>query len=1092
MRRLVVSGDTVERLTAAEAWLDALPRDAEVLVLAPSWHAGDEIVRRAAARQGTRLGLVRATPDRLAARLAASELARAGRAPSSSLGLTAVVARIVYELQAEPGGGLSYFGPVASWPGFSHAVARTLDELGMNDVGPEALATLPRGGPDLARIARALDDELARAGLADRSRVYAAALQVATGERPPSPIGMPMLVFDVAVGSAREASLIAALADRAPDTMATAPAGDGEGIARLESALGCARSMALPGGPQSSLASLKQHLFEETTPELRALDDTVHLASWPGETRECVEIARTIQAEAARGVRFDRMAVLLRSPSEYRPHLEEAFHRAGVPAFFARGTTRPEPAGRAFLTLLACAAEGLTARRFAEYLSLAQVPDPNAARAPGLIVADHDLLPLNADSAATPPRVDPYELADAAPLPLDPSSEPIVAGSLRAPWRWERVIVDASVIGGRDRWARRLAGLEEELRLQRKDLVEDDARIAMVDRDLRDLAHLRDFALPIVERLAALPARASWGEWLDRLRELATAALRAPDQVLATLAELAPMAPVGPVGLEEVQHVLAPRLRDLALPPERRRYGSVFVATADAARGLSFDVVFVPGLAEKLFPRKIVEDPILLDHDRESLGHGRMTTQAQRVAAERLTLRLAVAAAEQRVYLSFPRIDVEQGRPRVPSFYGLEALRAAEGQLPGFDELQSRAESSRPARLGWPAPENPAEAVDEAEYDLSVLGQLKRDRDEDRGAARYLLSVNPHLARALRARAYRWHKTWTSADGLVNPDTLAVESLARHQMAARSFSPTALENFSSCPYKFFLQAVHRLEPREESVALEVMDPLTRGSLYHEIQFEVFTRLRDSGLLPVAKAGLARGIDFVDQATAEVAARFREQLAPAIPRVWEDGVAAIRADLREWLRRAVEEDDGWVPYRFELAFGLADRHRPSADPASVPDPVAILDKLRLRGSVDLVERHAARASLRVTDHKTGKARAPKDVVVGGGKHLQPVLYALTVEKLLNEPVESGRLYYCTAAGGFEERVVPLNEWSRAQAREVIEVVGGALADGFLPAAPSAGACRWCDYRMVCGPHEEARVRRKNQERLEPLVRLRGLP
>ena len=36
---------------------------------------------------------------------------------------------------------------------------------------------------------------------------------------------------------------------------------------------------------------------------------------------------------------------------------------------------RPDPAGRAFYVLLRCAAEGLSARRFAEYLSLGQVPD---------------------------------------------------------------------------------------------------------------------------------------------------------------------------------------------------------------------------------------------------------------------------------------------------------------------------------------------------------------------------------------------------------------------------------------------------------------------------------------------------------------------------------------------------------------------------------------------------------------------------------------------------------------------------------------------------------------------------------------------
>ena len=80
-------------------------------------------------------------------------------------------------------------------------------------------------------------------------------------------------------------------------------------------------------------------------------------------------------ALAHEGIAFDRMAVLLRSPQEYRSHLEEAFGRANVPVYFARGAVRPDPAGRAFHALLCCAAENLSARRFAEYLSLSQVPD---------------------------------------------------------------------------------------------------------------------------------------------------------------------------------------------------------------------------------------------------------------------------------------------------------------------------------------------------------------------------------------------------------------------------------------------------------------------------------------------------------------------------------------------------------------------------------------------------------------------------------------------------------------------------------------------------------------------------------------------
>ena len=257
-----------------------------------------------------------------------------------------------------------------------------------------------------------------------------------------------------------------------------------------------------------------------------------------------------------------------------------------------------------------------------------------------------------------------------------------------------------------------------------------------------------------------------------------------------------------------------------------------------------------------------------------------------------------------------------------------------------------------------------------------------------------------------------------------------------------------------------------------------------------MQFEVLSELRAAGLLPHRPADLERTLATLDVVLERVAARYAEDLSPAIPRVWQDGIETIRCDLREWLRRAASAGDGWVPHKFELSFGLADRDRPNADPASVGDPVRVLGDLTLRGSIDLVERHA-RGAVRATDHKTGKARAADGVVIGGGQVLQPVLYALALEQLLPEPVEGGRLYYCTADGGFQERVVPLDAESRASAGTVADIVGRALADGFLPAAPVAGACRWCDYRPVCGPHEEARVARKPPERLAELARLRAL-
>src|SRR6185436_17077342 len=137
------------------------------------------------------------------------------------------------------------------------------------------------------------------------------------------------------------------------------------------------------------------------------------------------------------------------------------------------------------------------------------------------------------------------------------------------------------------------------------------------------------------------------------------------------------------------------------------------------------------------------------------------------------------------------------------------------------------------ARLGWPAPDSPADAIDEAEYDLALLANLVgSEKKEATGAAHYLLTANPHLARALRARSRRGLRRWSPNEGLVDPDELAIEALANHQFSARSFSATALQLFSSCPYRFFLNTVMRLELRQDVAAIEVVDPLTRGSLYH--------------------------------------------------------------------------------------------------------------------------------------------------------------------------------------------------------------------------------------------------------------------
>ncbi len=1090
-RRIVTSFDG-GRLQVAAAFVQGAAAGSEVLILAGARGAADDLARECA-RGGGLLGVHRLTLTQLAAVLATESGARQRLAPISALGMEALAARAAFECRAR--GALEYFAPVADTPGFARALASTLSELRREGVDRDQLAKAGAAGADLARLLGVWERELAERSLSDRAMLYRLAAEAAAPPAQHRLLGLPLLLLDCRLDTAVERELAAAVARRAPGVLATAVAADPDGIQRLEEILGAKAEGPTDSESRSALDRARRCLFSLDIPAAAETDDTVEIFSAPGEGMECVEIARRIRRLAESGTPFDRVAILLRNPGSYQPMVEEALRRAGIPGYFTRGTARPDAAGRAFLALLACAGEGLSAARFAEYLSLGQTPRVEA-----------DGTPPRREADWTPPENDEapaLRTAEQEAEPVEPEDDPaspVVAGQLRVPFSWEKLLVEASVIGGRDRWQRRLRGLDAEFEMQLAEMKEgDEPRRAGVERQRERLGNLQRFAQPVVEFLDELPRSAAWGEWLPKLRALAAMTLRRPEPVLAALAELEPMEAVGPAGLDEVRSALSETLRSLRRAPPERRYGSVFVGTIEESRGRSFAAVFLPGLAEGSFPRKAPEDPLLLDERRETLGGG-LRRRSDRLAEERLLLRTAAAAAESRWIVSYPRMDVAQTRSRVPSFYFWEVVRAAEGRLPELRELERRAARAAPARLGWPAPRDPQAAIDAAEYDLAVLDPWLREArggEAARGRARYLLGGNAHLARSLRTRGRRWKNFWSEADGIVDPDAAAREVLERHRLPARAYSPTALEQFAACPYRFLLHAIHHFRQRQEAAPLERLDPLTRGSLFHAVQFELLRNLQTAKRLPVTAENLNGALQAADEALDGVAAAYEERLAPAIARIWQSEVEEVRADLRGWVRQLVEVHAEWMPERFEFSFGLA-RGAPR-DPTSSPAEAIVAGGVQLRGSIDLIERHRRSGRLRVTDHKTGKAPtdwpllvrgvAQSPVVVGGGRVLQPLLYGLAAEALLGEAVESGMLFYCTQRGAYSNMEIPFTDETRQAAARVLETIDRSIEDGFLAAAPQPGACARCDYRIVCGPYEEMRTARKQKAKLAGIEKLR---
>src|ERR1700691_4553615 len=418
-REIIISERASERITAARAWLESQPVASEVLVIASVKEAADDLVRAFALSRGAMLGVHRLTLNRLVGLLAAETLADAGLAPADGLAAEAVAARAVFRLA--PSGALTHFAPVLNLPGFSRALARTLLELRWNDIAIDDLRALGGAGEAIAATLAQFDAELADAKLIDRAGMLKVATRAVLASEPPRFVGLPVLLLDVSVDSALDRDFIAALAARAPSILATIPAGDAPVQTLLEDALGVRATALSPAVDENiapSLERLQTHLFADTAPIERDVDETVTVISAPGEMHECVEIARRIYAEARRGVPFDRIAVLLHDPVRYAPYLQEALARADIPAYFARGTRRPEPGGRAMLALLCCAAEDLSARRFAEYLSLAQVPNadrpsdddepaisPDAELAPAPIESDLEVESIAADDTPSDSNV---------------------------------------------------------------------------------------------------------------------------------------------------------------------------------------------------------------------------------------------------------------------------------------------------------------------------------------------------------------------------------------------------------------------------------------------------------------------------------------------------------------------------------------------------------------------------------------------------------------------------------------------------------------------------------------------------------------
>jgi ATP-dependent helicase/nuclease subunit B len=1068
-----------------------------LVLLVPSRAAGMEIPRRLASGGRAVAGIYPLTLTDLARAIA--EPALLGRGLQAwDAGHAALVATRL--LEGRHGLKLAADVPLAR---VSVALARTLSELRGAEVDParlEAAAASAAATPEdrdrlraLAELYRLFHDRI-EDHFADHATLFRAARAHLREARWLE--GAEVLVVDDLELDGVERALVAALAARFPVRLlardrpaalrASGFAGwaPGHGIREAQWSETALAPLA-PPPPPAALERVKARVFEPPSgrPEK---DDSVLLLTAPGEAAEVRAVVRALLAEAARGVPFEDMGVILPRPQEYAPLFTDLLGRLGIP--HRLHPSLPLRAGRTARSLLLL------------------------FRCRGL------------------PRPEVMEFLTFAPIPF---SEMLGEESTPRPAQWDALSRETGIVSGLERW---MMGLRGQAEIER----DQAAREAEPDRAERRRGRAGDAEalLRVVELLAgtldALSGEASWPEWSARLRGVLDQWIgreRDRTAVADVIADLGGLAFLGArAPWREVERVLEARFEWERLPLDALATGAVHVGAMDALAGLPFRVVAIPGLVEGGYPGVLRPDPFLLDAERQALAApppgpvvapappasavrtrerrqlslfdedpppvplaaptARVTaplaTAQDRLLAERRAFQRAIGQATERLVLSYPRADARTGRERMPSLFFVAAAAAREGRSLGVADLDALVVE---------------DASGEAPLDLA-LDRSERDRRRVRAggpdAALAIAAGSAFFRQShLSARA-RWSSHLTAYDGLVAfapRDGVTQERAAEIARkldpvtAAWPISASRLAVFARCGFQYLLECVLRLEAVEEPEERRRLDPLERGSVFHEVAERFLRERRDRGELPLRDgAELRRRLDEIadEQLDALVATS-----PPRFTALWEKERTRFKAGMREWLRREVETSKGAVPAHFELAFGVSRDSAPGEPHLREPLSIDLGEgrTLRVSGKIDRIDRRPD-GTLVLRDYKTGRAPRDDGGVFRGGRQLQIPFYILAAARIFPEtPVVEAFLDYVD--GGRQVAVDPATVRSDAF-RSLLRGMTDAIAKGVFVQEPTA--CEWCDYKVVCGPTPLLQRRRQiklGDERVKQVLRLRDV-
>jgi ATP-dependent helicase/nuclease subunit B len=1020
-------------------------------LIVPSYQIGHQIGEKLAEKGGSWVNLHFVTLPALAQEVGGAELSKQGIKLISSTGSLFIVDKIFRKLKEE--GELDYFNKIEATTGIVRALQNSIFALRMAGLKSTDLKSSEfideRKGKEVTLLLQAYEEELEKGKLIDLPGLYGIALKQIGARRQEKELH---LAFQDRPLGGLEREFLKKIAG---ENLFLIPQDPVFGLVRprrLWKAAPISTSPSIPPStPTPSPATDVERLpwlfaTKDAPPPLR--DNTLDIFSAIGPTNECREIIRRIISEK---IPFDDVEIIHPSGLSYPSIMFALAAKAGFKVTFGDGIP------------LAFTAPGKVFSGLVEWM-------------------EHDFL-----------VTDLCALIEAGAIRLPSGNDHVGLAPLKA----SRYLKSAMIGWGRERYVARLQTLIQDAD-ERARAAEDEGEFGKIEKYRENIREVESLIAFVKNMLEPLPEEDAEGKidfaalsqgiasFIGKFSSIYGDLDAEARGLLQSRLEEAAAFKTAPLKRQAVFEWLKNLAAGLRVGASGPAPGHLHLTNWRAGGYSGRPVTFVVGLDQGTFPGGGIQDPILLDEERERIS-GELMTSADTLRENLWAMAAMLAGLRGKVVLSYSSYDIIEERQSFPSSLILQAARLRAGD-PGLD--YSALAGLIPEARGFlpeveaKRRERETQAIDETDWWLGKLapGGVLRD-GMDAVKANFDL-----LSRGVFALEERGREKVGEFEGKIKIDPKEVHPLHNKDIV---MSASRFERLARCPFGYLMRYVLDVMPPDE---LELdsskwLDPMQRGSLLHEV-FALFMkelRKRGEAANPKKHAALIRKIG------AGIIARYREEIPPPSEGIFERERKAIEEELEVFLKAEAGRLRPVEPVLFEVSFGTRRKEkkrkgsggkgrRDGQEDVEEAAGEAVMVKcgegteaeaaaeeaFRLAGRIDRIEK----SLYRVIDYKTGSSSPFESLkYFGKGKVLQHALYALAAEEILRRlkidrtpsVVESG-YYFPTRKG--EGKEITVEAFSRSALGLVLGELLQVLEKGRFVASPEA-ECDFCDYSPICG-------------------------